>query len=93
MTFKELLTLQVCEYGENIGFNSWWLNLKDEAEEDIWRWGNGVEMTFNAWRSNEPNNAGDGEDCVEVYNSGWNDLPCGETRRYACQFNKVNDEA
>ena len=85
---KHWLALQVAEIGNALGFNGWWLSLKDKAEEDVWRWGSGEVMQFSVWRPNEPNDAGSGEDCAEVHDSAWNDLPCTEFKKYVCQFDK-----
>nr|XP_037862438.1 collectin-11 isoform X1 [Chlorocebus sabaeus] len=45
--------------------------------------------TFNKWRSGEPNNAYDEEDCVEmVASGGWNDVACHTTMYFMCEFDK-----
>uniref|UniRef100_A0A8D1WKU1 Collectin-11 n=1 Tax=Sus scrofa TaxID=9823 RepID=A0A8D1WKU1_PIG len=46
-------------------------------------------QTFNKWRSGEPNNAYDEEDCVElVASGGWNDVACHLTMHFLCEFDK-----
>ncbi|XP_045644860.1 collectin-11 isoform X2 [Ursus americanus] len=46
-------------------------------------------QTFNKWRSGEPNNAYDEEDCVEmVASGGWNDVACHVTMHFLCEFDK-----
>ncbi|MBZ3869294.1 Collectin-11 [Sciurus carolinensis] len=46
-------------------------------------------QTFNKWRSGEPNNAYDEEDCVEmVASGGWNDVACHITMYFMCEFDK-----
>ncbi|KAM4803797.1 collectin-11 isoform X1 [Urocitellus parryii] len=48
-------------------------------------------QTFNKWRSGEPNNAYDEEDCVEmVASGGWNDVACHTTMYFMCEFDKEN---
>ncbi|VTJ88990.1 Hypothetical predicted protein, partial [Marmota monax] len=48
-------------------------------------------QTFNKWRSGEPNNAYDEEDCVEmVASGGWNDVACHTTLYFMCEFDKEN---
>ncbi|XP_030054773.1 collectin-11 isoform X3 [Microcaecilia unicolor] len=48
-------------------------------------------QTFNKWRSGEPNNAYDEEDCVEmVALGGWNDVSCHLTMYFICEFDKEN---
>ncbi|XP_059261081.1 collectin-11 isoform X5 [Mustela nigripes] len=46
-------------------------------------------QTFSKWRSGEPNNAYDEEDCVEmVASGGWNDVACHVTMHFLCEFDK-----
>uniref|UniRef100_A0A8C2QZM5 Collectin-11 n=1 Tax=Capra hircus TaxID=9925 RepID=A0A8C2QZM5_CAPHI len=46
-------------------------------------------QTFSKWRSGEPNNAYDEEDCVElVASGGWNDVACHLTMHFLCEFDK-----
>ncbi|XP_019063722.1 collectin-11 isoform X2 [Fukomys damarensis] len=46
-------------------------------------------QTFSKWRSGEPNNAYDEEDCVEmVASGGWNDVACHITMYFLCEFDK-----
>ncbi|XP_061067276.1 collectin-11 isoform X4 [Eubalaena glacialis] len=48
-------------------------------------------QTFSKWRSGEPNNAYDEEDCVElVASGGWNDVACHLTMPFLCEFDKEN---
>ncbi|XP_037384469.1 collectin-11 [Talpa occidentalis] len=46
-------------------------------------------QTFQRWRSGEPNDAADGEDCVELEASGgWNDVACHAALHFLCEFDK-----
>ncbi|XP_043926406.1 collectin-11 isoform X2 [Protopterus annectens] len=46
-------------------------------------------QTFNKWRSGEPNNAYDEEDCAEmVASGGWTDVACHITMYFVCEFDK-----
>jgi hypothetical protein len=47
----------------------------DRVTEGSFETVTGTPATFNAWAVNEPNNVGD-EDCVELADAGWNDVPC-----------------
>ena len=50
------------------------------------------QTNFTNWYETEPNNAGEGEDCVECTNfSKWNDLACTEGRTSICLFDKQNN--
>lgn len=46
-------------------------------------------QTFQRWRGGEPNDASEGEDCVEMEASGgWNDVACHLPMHFLCEFDK-----
>lgn len=50
--------------------------------------GNEKGMAFTDWIQNEPNNAGGGEDCIEICpdkNYRWNDFNCVQSHFYVCE--------
>ena len=50
----------------------------------------GLAATYFNWRPNEPDNAGLGEDCIEVcpdVNDQWNDQDCQTSNPFACEMN------
>ena len=51
----------------------------DAASEGTFVWTDGSPFDFTNWLGGEPNNSGDGEDCLQINDSlgGWNDVPCG----------------
>ncbi|MEZ5001690.1 MAG: HYR domain-containing protein [Chitinophagales bacterium] len=52
------------------------IGLYDGVIEGQFRWVNADPSSYTNWNGGEPNNAGSGEDYVEVISSGrWNDLP------------------
>ena len=58
-----------------------WIGLNDEAVEGTFVWYDQSPVTYTNWATNEPNNSGGNEDCVQIYPTGanpgkWNDLPC-----------------
>jgi hypothetical protein len=64
-----------------------WIGLTDRAEEGTFVWTDGSPLTFSAWNDGEPNNWGDGEDCVHlgVWAGGrWNDMACETAMAYVC---------
>ena len=69
----------------------------DEAAEGDWRWlTSGAQMTFQIWRTNEPNNDPsnvDGrEDCASMVADGWVDVPCNranDVNLAICEFDYV----
>lgn len=47
----------------------------------------GNEVNYTNWASEEPNNAGGKEDCIEIFQDGkWNDKSCTERRLIVCEF-------
>lgn len=63
-----------------------YIDLRDDDTEGLFYTRNGP-AGFTAWAPNEPNNAGD-EDCVELADGGWNDVPCASAPRgaYVCEL-------
>ncbi|KAE8619575.1 hypothetical protein XENTR_v10009864, partial [Xenopus tropicalis] len=65
----------------------YWIGLKRDPESsNKWRWLDGTQMTFSNWFTNEPNNSGNQENCVENMSGRWNDLYCEESLRYICKM-------
>ncbi|XP_055969217.1 CD209 antigen-like protein C [Sorex fumeus] len=61
-----------------------WIGLSDHHEEASWQWVDGTPFQLSFWRPGEPNNHGD-EDCVELFNDGWNDIPCSQEKPWICE--------
>ncbi|WP_437576835.1 CotH kinase family protein [Sorangium sp. So ce887] len=67
----------------------WWIGLTDAASEGDFAWTDGTPYDHERWTGGEPNNAGDGEHCVELasWASGqWNDMPCYAELPYVCRL-------
>lgn len=64
-----------------------WIGLSDIAQEDQFEWEDGSPLSFEPWKSGQPDDFDGMEDCVEIEADGsWNDLPCDEIRPgYACR--------
>ena len=72
---------------------TFWIGARDEVTEEKFAWeSTGTELSYFNWYDGEPNNAGSGEDCVEVSNfQQWNDLDCEEYRMFVCEFDTKYD--
>jgi len=68
--------------------SSWFIGLNDRDIEDEWVWSDGSEMRWSRWNNGEPNDYGQGEDCVELrwYQDNWNDIRCDQSRPFICEF-------
>ncbi|XP_078695922.1 uncharacterized protein LOC144924510 isoform X2 [Branchiostoma floridae x Branchiostoma belcheri] len=72
---------------------NYWIGLSDIQEEGTFVWSDGTELTasgYTHWSQGKPDNAEveRGEDCVEIrqdMNYTWNDVECGEKRRFVCE--------
>lgn len=62
-----------------------YIDLRDDDTEGVFYSRTGPAR-FTQWSQGEPNNAGE-EDCVELGDSGWNDVPCtGDTKNaFVCE--------
>jgi hypothetical protein len=71
-----------------------WLGGSDAGHEGQWQWTSGTEagqdVGYTNWNSGEPNNAGGGEDSLEMYGFGlsglWNDQPATSLRYYVVEY-------
>jgi hypothetical protein len=69
-----------------------WIGLHDVANDDgttslgegKFSWATGEPVVYTNWNTGEPNDAGPGEDCVEIRGDGtWNDHKCNDRMLYA----------
>lgn len=70
-----------------------WVGATDASHEGKWtteRDSSGSEVHFQPWKENEPNNHGEGEDCVVMSSQdGWNDTKCDSNYVFACVMPKT----
>uniref|UniRef100_A0A4X2JUS3 C-type lectin domain-containing protein n=2 Tax=Vombatus ursinus TaxID=29139 RepID=A0A4X2JUS3_VOMUR len=65
-----------------------WIGLRDLDTEGEFTWVDGSPLTYSNWSPGEPNNEGEGEDCVAMraYNGRWNDAYCrGQQDSWICE--------
>ncbi|MCB9746279.1 MAG: VCBS repeat-containing protein [Alphaproteobacteria bacterium] len=70
----------------DMGIGNAWIGLSDRDTEGSWLWVDGSGLDNADWSEGEPNNYGDGEDCVHLTGGGdaWNDRPCGDRLAALC---------
>ena len=74
-------------YSEYMSF-SMWIGLNDRTKQREFVWSDGTPFNgsiYSIWRDGEPNDWLGKEDCVELYNNGWNDLACSRNHYYMCE--------
>ncbi|XP_067298657.1 CD209 antigen-like protein C [Pseudorasbora parva] len=67
-----------------------WIGLSDIESEGNMKWVDNSPLKQGFWESNEPNDAGGNEDCIELNPanlvlSNWNDIPCSAMRKWICE--------
>lgn len=64
-----------------------WIGLNDVHTPDTFTWSNGESLVYENWHTDQPDNAGGVESCVEIRgNNGlWNDALCSLTKSFVCE--------
>jgi len=63
-----------------------WIGLSDLGIESGWEWSDGKPTTYFNWRSGQPDDWSQMEDCVQMKTGGqWDDVNCGEKASFMCK--------
>uniref|UniRef100_A0A8C7J8J8 C-type lectin domain-containing protein n=1 Tax=Oncorhynchus kisutch TaxID=8019 RepID=A0A8C7J8J8_ONCKI len=71
--------MQALTKDANGHLHSTWLGGFDAIKEGTWMWSDGSRFDYTNWDTDEPNNAGEGEDCLHMNAASaklWFDVPC-----------------
>ncbi|XP_028842314.1 galactose-specific lectin nattectin-like [Denticeps clupeoides] len=75
---------------KTVGNINVWIGRSDAVKEGSWIWSDGRKSQISKWGPGEPNNAGNGEHCAELFVPHgflWNDSICSLAKPYVCAKN------
>merc|ERR1712131_60500 len=67
---------------------AWWIGLRQHCSDCAFEWNDLSPLDYTNWREGEPNDAGEGEDCVQIFDDelfGWNDDSCDKHFKFICE--------
>ena len=85
---SETVTETVTSYMEIAGVEGFWLGIHDRDNEGVFVYASDdLPIQWNNWKDGQPNNAGQGQDCVVLkndpdWNGEWDDAKCDNVRSF-----------
>jgi C-type mannose receptor len=84
--------LQQSNLATSVPAGRFWIGALDLATEGSFSWSDGSPWAYTNWAGDQPDNAGDVEDCVEIITPAdsavlawrWNDANCNHGKAFVC---------
>ncbi|XP_061828168.1 galactose-specific lectin nattectin-like [Nerophis lumbriciformis] len=85
-SLEDTLAYQLVKDANSGAIPDTWIGLFDSVEEGNFLWVDGSKSSFRNFRSDQPDDFGTAEDCVEIHRveERWNDDGCGDLNPYIC---------
>ena len=86
---NESVMSKVLNHAHNKSIKGFWLGVHDKSEEGNFVYASDeTPITLKNWNEGEPNIYGNEDDCVNVFDGFWHDLPCyGYPMAFVCVRN------
>ena len=80
----------VTQLAQSQGIFRFWIGVNDIANEGTFVYdSSGTIIVYANWNPGEPSDSG-GEDCTEINNGNWNDMPCTYNLPFVCSTTTTN---
>ncbi|XP_065663111.1 uncharacterized protein LOC136085714 isoform X2 [Hydra vulgaris] len=73
-------------------YHDYWIGLSKLWNNRRFMWSDNTYTQFFNWIENQPDNADEIENCVEMNSNGWNDQECNVLNGFICKNKRVNSD-